>query len=249
MIETLKQVDLIAAEDTRVTQKLLNRFDIKTKCIRLDKYKEVSKLDSLLTFLKSGKDIAYVSDAGTPCISDPGALSVKFLVDNGINVVPIPGASAVTSLISCAGLDFDSYRFCGFVPRKQGEFKQLLESLVLGATAGVFFESPSRILKSFKYLNEWYPETNCVVAKELTKVHERFFRGSIKSVYERLVDSNLKGEWLFLVDFRTQLQVKPSVNKEFISICQTMDLSTQDIVKLSVCLGMKKNEVYDFLHR
>jgi len=249
LIETLKQVDLIAAEDTRVTQKLLNRFEIKTKCIRLDKFTELTKLDSLLKFLNSGKDIAYVSDAGTPGISDPGAVSVKFLVEHGINVVLIPGASAITSLISCSGLDLDSYKFCGFVPRKQGEFKQMLEALVFGSTTGVFFESPSRILKSFKLLNEWYPKINCVVAKELTKVHERFYRGNITTVYNSLIDANLKGEWVFILDFRTKLQVKSSINEEFLSFCQTMNLSTQDIIKLSVCLGMKKNEVYNYLHR
>jgi 16S rRNA (cytidine1402-2'-O)-methyltransferase len=216
--------------------------------MRLDKYTEASRVNSLLEVLESGKDIAYVSDAGTPGVSDPGAISVKFLVEHGIKVIPIPGASAVTSLISCAGLDLDSYMFCGFVPRKQGEFKQKLDSLYDISIPGVFFESPSRILKSFKYLNGCYPDINCVVAKELTKVHERFYRGPIKAVYKSLVEANLKGEWLFVLDFRHQFKDAPVLNEKFISLCTSMNLSTQDIVKLSVSAGMKKNQVYDFLH-
>lgn len=205
------------------------------------------KANFILDLLKSGQDIAFVSDAGTPGICDPGAHIVSYLTQNAIKVVPIPGCSSLTSFISCTGFPMDSYMFCGFVPRKKGDFKKKLELLSQLSISGVFFEAPSRILKTFYYLKQDYPKINCVVAKELTKVHEHFFRGSIEDVSIQLEVSNLKGEWLFILDFTSVLHISKPVNQDFISLCQSMNLTNQDIVRLCVEMGMKKNQVYNIL--
>lgn len=146
------------------------------------------------------------------------------------------------------GICVDEYMFCGFSPRKEGEFKQKLEGLYKMSTLGIFFESPSRILKSLGILNTLYPKLACVVAKELTKLHEHVFRGTVESVFKDLQCVTIKGEWLFAVDFRQTDSKKPSLNTSFITMCQSMDLKTQDIIKLCVQIGMNKNQVYNYLH-
>ena len=249
LLETLSSVDVIAAEDTRVTRQLLSKFDIDTHCIRFDIHKEKTQSSSILDLLFSGKDVALVSDAGTPAISDPGSQLIQQLEEYDISIIPIPGCSAVSTLVSIAGLHQASYLFSGFVPKKEVLFgEQLAVYSNLGIPC-VFFESPHRIMKTFKFLNDYYPTTLCVVAKELTKIYETVLRGSVHEVYQKLHNVTIKGEWCFALVFEDAQIDDSNINTEFIKTCKSLNLSNRDIITLCVQLGMKKNNVYNYIQQ
>ena len=193
----MSSVAVVAAEDTRKTAILLNHFKLKAKLIRLDKYTEARHVDSVLSVLQSGQHIAVVSDAGTPTIADPGHFFIHSLIQAGIRIVPIPGPCSVTTLLSASGIDVDQYYFAGFFPRKSTDATSLLHRLAQYHCPIVFFESPKRIEKTFNLLATIVPKANCIVAKELTKSFETFFRGSPADIQRQLPSTLIKGEWCF----------------------------------------------------
>ena len=197
-IETLKKVSLIACEDTRYTRKLLSHYDIHTPVTSYYEYNKIKKLDYLLEELKSGKDIALVSDSGTPGISDPGFLIISEAVKNKIQVISIPGPSAAISALVVAGLPTDSFVFEGFLPRKKGKLrKALVELAALGRTI-VFYESPYRITATLKIMQEAIGNQYIVIARELTKHFEEILRGDLQTLIPRLEEQPLKGEMVVL---------------------------------------------------
>ena len=176
-IRILQEVRLIAAEDTRHTRILLDKYQICTPLTSLYDQNEAKKSDLLLARLQKGEDIAYVSDAGTPGISDPGYILVRKAISRSIRVVPVPGASALIAALSVSGLPMDSFIFLGFLPAKQARRRQLLASLQQEERTLVFYESPRRLLSSLQDIDALLGERAVVVSREMTKMYEEFLRG------------------------------------------------------------------------
>jgi len=198
-LRVLKVVELIAAEDTRHTQHLLAHFGIKTALTSYHDHNERGKARTLVERLKSGASIALVSDAGTPAISDPGYRIVVDAIQAGIQVVPLPGASALTTALCASGLPTDRFFFEGFLPAKAQERKAKLQSLRGEAATLVFYEAPHRLLDSLAEMLEIFGDREISVARELTKVHEEFRRGKLSEVVRALADRDIKGEIVIMV--------------------------------------------------
>ncbi len=196
--ETLEQVDLIACEDTRHTGILLKHYNIQTAKLSFHSHSGQAKVDKIMTYLNEGKDVALVSDAGTPGISDPGYTLIQAALENGVTVIPLPGASAVTTALSASGLPTDKFLYLGFLPVKKGRqtiFKKIAES----EQTVVFYESPRRLVKTLTQLKEHVgSKRNISVGKELTKIYETFYRGDMEDVLQMLPE-NIKGEYVVMV--------------------------------------------------
>jgi len=185
-LATLRSVDCIACEDTRRTAKLLARHDIATPTISCHRFNEMERLEPILRRLGAGEDVALVSDGGTPGISDPGALLIKTALEQQIAVVPIPGASAAATLLSCSGLPADRYVFEGFLPHRGGERRTRLRELRQETRTLVVFESPHRILGTLDDIKEIYGQRLLVLGRELTKRYETILRGTAAEIATRL---------------------------------------------------------------
>jgi 16S rRNA (cytidine1402-2'-O)-methyltransferase len=183
---TLQSVDCIACEDTRRTAKLLARHEIKTPTLSCHRFNEMERLEPILRRLSAGENIALVSDGGTPGISDPGALLINAALERKITVVPIPGASAVTTLLSCSGLPADSYVFEGFLPHRGGERRIRLRQLRSDTRTLVFFESPHRIGVTLQDIHDIFGERLLVIGRELTKRYETILRGTAAEITTQL---------------------------------------------------------------
>lgn len=200
-LETLKSVDLILAEDTRQTKKLLNHYKIDKPLTSFHEHNEEVKADQITEKIKSGDKIALVSDAGTPLISDPGFKLVRQLLSNGVEVESIPGASSVITALTSSGLPPDQFLFIGYLPKKPGKIDQTLKFIETVTnqkeTTIILFESPYRLEKTLKILAEKFPEKEVVVAREMTKVHEEFIRGKTVEVSKMKITA--KGEVTLLL--------------------------------------------------
>jgi 16S rRNA (cytidine1402-2'-O)-methyltransferase len=195
----LKEVDFIACEDTRQTIKLLNKYEIKKTLISYYQPRERQRIPQIIQILKGGKDIALVSDSGTPGLSDPGFRLVKEAIKEGIKIIPIPGASALTSGLCASGLPTDKFLFIGFPPAKKGAAKKMLVDLK-NAEATLIFYLPSRKIQVFLgLLEETLGDREVVIAREMTKIYEEFLRGKTREIAERLKNINLKGEITILI--------------------------------------------------
>ncbi len=198
-LRTLKEVDVIYAEDTRVTAKLLARYEIKKPVFRLDEAKEAIKAKEIIARLEAGEKVAYVSDAGTPGISDPGARLVAACREAGFQPIAIPGASAVTAAISIAGIQANEFTFLGFLPHKKGR-QTALKGLAGDVRAQVLYESPHRISKLLEELDEHVGDRCVTVLRELTKIHEEVLSGTAYEVKARLeTGSSARGEFVVIV--------------------------------------------------
>lgn len=197
-LKTLKEVDFIAAEDTRHSKILLDKYEIRTPTISFHAWSDEHKLQQLINFLLEGKNIALISDAGTPGISDPGYVLIKAALEHNIPVVPIPGASAFLTALSASGLPTHQFVYLGFLPLKKGR-QTLLKSFAEEERTIVFYESPHRLLKTLQELVQLYPDRQLTVARELTKIHEEFFRGTTKEALEHFQKKNPKGEFVLML--------------------------------------------------
>ena len=193
-IKTLRGVDLIAAEDTRRTRTLLSRYRIKTPTVSFFEGNEGRRTAELLNELRGGKRIALLCDAGTPTISDPGYRLVRGAREAGIPVVPIPGPTALIAALSASGLPTDSFSFFGFLPPKGARRRRRLEEVARSRGTVILYESPRRLIKTLEDLLEYCGERQVVIARELTKVHEEFVRGSIRELIEELRGRTIRGE-------------------------------------------------------
>ena len=197
-VRILREVNLIAAEDTRRTRKLLTHFDIHTPLIRFDENCKATVAEKILSRLQAGESVAVVSDAGLPAISDPGADLVRLAIDAGINVCPIPGANAALSALICSGLDTSKFLFAGFAPKTKNNRRELLEKLSTVEATIIFYEAPHRLKNFLSELVEVFGERQAVLARELTKVHEEFLRGTLNELIERLDEP--RGEFVVLIE-------------------------------------------------
>ncbi|MHD0314971.1 16S rRNA (cytidine(1402)-2'-O)-methyltransferase [Fusobacterium varium] len=197
-VRTLKEVNYIFAEDTRVTRKLLNHYEIENTVYRYDEHTKMHQIANIINLLKEGKDIALVTDAGTPCISDPGYELVDAAHNEGIRVVPIPGASALTAAASVAGITMRRFCFEGFLPKKKGR-QTLLKALADEERTIVIYESPFRIEKTLRDIEQFMGVKEVVIIREITKIYEEILRGTTTELIEKLAKNPIKGEIVLLI--------------------------------------------------
>ena len=201
-IEILNKVDICAAEDTRKSIKLFNAHNINTKLTSYHKFSESSKTKGLIKELLGGKDIAIISDAGTPLISDPGRYLVNEAIEEGIEIVPIPGATSVITALSISGFNIDNFKYFGFLPRKKNEREVVIKEICTSGITSVVFESGKRVGKLIDDISKGLQEDVLIlVAREMTKIHETFYRGTALQVKEQLDSSEFgtKGEFVLIV--------------------------------------------------
>ena len=198
-IRVLKEVKLIAAEDTRRTKKILNHYGIDTPMVSYHEHNEKEVAARLVEKLKGGSDVALVSDAGTPGISDPGYRLVKLAIENSVPVVPVPGASAFTAVLSVSGLPTDEFTFKGFIPAQSGKRKRFLSDMKARGGTFVMYEAPSRIKKTLSEMREILGEARIVVAREVTKLYEEILRGAIPDMERAFSEKEPLGEITLVV--------------------------------------------------
>jgi 16S rRNA (cytidine1402-2'-O)-methyltransferase len=203
-VRILKEVELIAAEDTRHTQILLNHYDIHTALTSYHEHNERTKAQELVERLLRGENVALLCDAGTPAISDPGYRLVIEATRAGIRVVPLPGASAVAAVLSASGLPTDRFVFEGFLPAKKQERKAKLQALRNESRTLVFYEAPHRLMESLQDLKQVLGDREIVVAREISKVHEEFLRGTLSKIIAQLAEQTVKGEITLVVHGATK---------------------------------------------
>lgn len=198
-IDILSTVDLILCEDTRESGKLFSHYGIKNNLMSYYSQVEDQKIPLIINYLKEGKNIALVSDSGTPCISDPGSKLVSACVENEIKVVPIPGPNSIIPALVLSGFEIKSFYFEGFIPQKKGR-KKKLEEIANRKEMTVFFESPYRIQKLINELNELCPQREIALCRELTKKFEEVIRGKISDIKKNLASIKLKGEFVVIIN-------------------------------------------------
>ncbi len=248
-LDVLKNVDVIAAEDTRTTQVLLNKYSITTKLISYHKFSESSRIELFLNYLKEGKKIALVSDAGTPLISDPGNVLVEAVIKEGFRVIPISGASAITTLLSAVSRQDEDFKFIGFIERTKNKIEDIItknnqENLI-------FYESPMRLMDTLEAIYEIYPDKKITVGRELTKKFEEIITDDIKNIIEYYKNNTLKGEIAVLLHKSiddNKIDIDEKIKK-----LKALKLKDKDISSiLSELYDVNKNLVYkkclDFKH-
>ena len=241
-IEILKYVDLIACEDSRVTQKLLNHFDIRTKCVSYHKYNEKERINQILETLKSGKKMALVSDAGTPLICDPGSVIVKELRQNGFSITSLPGANAVITLLSQVSREDEEFTFIGFLPKTQSKIEEI--ALKYKHNDFIFYESPNRIIQTLEIIQKVRPDSKCAIGRELTKVFEEIVVDKTENIISHLKNNITKGEFVCLI-FRDEKQTDTAGFEEKVKLLQGKGFSAKDIsVIRSELYGINKNKIY-----
>lgn len=246
-IEILKQVDLIAAEDTRHSKTLLERCGIQSKVCAYHEHNEEKVTQQLIQQLQEGQSIALISDAGTPLINDPGYKLVVAAHDNDIQVVPIPGPSAIITALSASGLPTNKFTFEGYLPAKSEARKKCLQELMSESRTLVFYEAPHRIVESIKIMQEIFgAERRVTIARELTKQFEQIVRDNLSAINEKIESGEIKikGEFVIIVEGALETLV---TDKEALRINQILSekLPPKDTAGLTAKItGKKKNEVY-----
>jgi 16S rRNA (cytidine1402-2'-O)-methyltransferase len=256
-LRVLKECDLIACEDTRQTQKLLNHYSISTRTTSYHEHNEMTRAAELVVELEQGARIALVTDAGMPGISDPGFRLISLAVRHQVPVVPIPGAAAFLAALVASGLPTDSFRFSGFLPAKVGQRRQALESIRDSPRTQVFYEAPHRVKEALEDIVEVLgPARHVVIAREVTKIHEEFLRGHAGQVLETLkARGDIKGEITLLIGKmeateQKALPSRASIRQRVEQIIAEEKLDEKAALKrVAKETGMSKSEVYRELQR
>ncbi len=258
-LRVLRSVDRIACEDTRQTRKLLDRYGIATPVISSHEHNEAERSRQIIEELKIGARIAVVSDAGTPGISDPGMFLTGAAIAAGIPVYPIPGASAVLAALVGSGLNTEQFSFIGFLPPKSGARRTTLEDLVAGLsrpTTLILYEAPHRIVDTLSDMETvWGPTCRVVLARELTKVHEEFLRGTVREVREQLNSrESIRGEMVLLIDAQPlaahSAPAATSLQARLVELENSVGLTEKDALKrLARERGVSKSELWRELQR
>ena len=248
-IEILNQVDIIAAEDTRNTGKLLKHFDIKTKMIAHHQHNEAKSSDGLIKLLQEGNDIALVSDAGYPLISDPGQSIVNKAIKHGFNVVPISGSSAILNAVVASGLSTEAFSFIGFLPIKVSDCRLKLREVSQRKDTLVFYEAPHRLIKTLTIMEEELGNRYICIAREVTKQYEEFIRGDILTIINEL--ESVKGEIVIVVEGK-EIQEVEYLNIDLIKMVReevSNGMSASEAIKyVSDLSGVGKNHLYKIYH-
>jgi 16S rRNA (cytidine1402-2'-O)-methyltransferase len=230
-LRVLREVDLIAAEDTRQVRKILNKYDIRNQSISYHEHNEASQSQRIVNELITGKDVALVSDAGTPGISDPGYRLVNLALKKGVEVIPVPGPSALVASLSISGLPTDCFFFAGFLPAKKGERIKKLQEYKNYSSTLVFYEAPHRIVKSLQDILSVLGNRQIVMARELTKMHEEALHGNVDEVISLLKARQVKGEITLLID-----------GKKIEKIIHIADIDLEDKIKELKKTGLTEKE-------
>ena len=251
-IETLKKSDYILCEDTRHSRTLLEHYQIEKKLVSFHKFNENYKETQVLQDLQNGQIISLISDAGTPGISDPGEHLIHSCIENNIAVTPIPGCCAAITALSASGLDTTLFQFIGFLPKKAGELKKLMQGILPYRGSSICYESPNRLISVLELIEELEPDRPLVVARELTKKFEEIKRGTARELLEKWKKTPLKGEIVLIVsknmkgpskDWET---LSPEEHVEFLQ--QEYSLSKREaIVNVAKIRGVSKRDIYNKL--
>jgi len=248
-LRILSEVDLIAAEDTRHSKFLIDHFNIKTPLTSYHDHNEEQKAVELIALLESGRDVALITDAGTPTVSDPGYRLVRAAHQEGIPVYSVPGPSAVVAALAVSGLPNDSFSFHGFFPKKSAETRRLLQRIRQFGGTHIFFESPHRIKAALKRIAETLPDAQVCVAREMTKLHEEVVMASATDVAERFEEGDVKGECVILLHTIPEIpghtMGSDELRKRVKDEMRRSDLSTRDAVrKVAEELNVPRKKVY-----
>ena len=245
-IQTLKDVDLIAAEDTRQTMKLLNYFNISKPLISYHRHNEDVKTEGLINEILGGKNIAIVTDAGTPAISDPGEVIVRDAIKNEIDVIPIPGACALINAVIASGLSTKEFSFYAFLPLNKKLRKEKIEEIKEDGKTAIIYEAPHRLINTLNELLNELGNRNVVVAKELTKIHETFIRGNILEVLDKI--QNPKGEYIIIIEgqkIKKENKLNELTLEEHYRYYENIGLEKKEIIKkIAKDRNVNKNEIY-----
>jgi 16S rRNA (cytidine1402-2'-O)-methyltransferase len=248
-VEVLRRVPVVAAEDTRRTRGLLSHLGVAPSLLSFHAHSTEHRLETLLDILRSGRDVALVSDAGTPSVSDPGTDLVALAQAAGVPVVPIPGPSAVATALSAAGLPADRYLFLGFIPRKGKERTRLLTRAATEEWSVVLFEAPPRLVSLLEdLLKVAGPERTVVIARELTKIHEEIRRGTLAELVDYYSETPPRGELTVVLQGRSEPVAKPDLTEDAIERASSLlaeGLTRKEVVRrLTESLGLPRNEAY-----
>ena len=245
-LRLLGEVDVVLCEDTRQTRKLLDHFAISKPALSYHDHNEQQRAPEMVARLERGENLALVSDAGTPLISDPGYRLVRAALDRGIAVVPVPGASAALGALAASGLPTDAFRFCGFLPPKSTQRRKLFEELEAEQATLVFYEAPHRIIETLTDIEACYGLRPVVVARELTKLHEEFLRGTAAQVREALASRNsVKGEITLLIGKGEEGVPDDTPLSEAVAKLEAADVARMDAIKqVAKARGLSKSDVY-----
>ena len=246
-LRILREVSLIAAEDTRVTRKLLSHYDIHTPQVSFNENNQSRRLPEILKALDSG-DVALVCDAGTPGVNDPGNGLVVAAAESGASIVPIPGPSAITAALAVSGLQEGPFVYLGFLPRKKSERRTLLESLVFEEKTLVAFEAPHRIIATLQDINMTLGDRNIAVCRELTKLYEEIFRGSISESIEHFIEP--RGEFTLVIEGAAASESAPATDDA--SILELMKehrdrgaRAREAVAAVAAITGISRRKAYD----
>lgn len=250
-INVLKIVDIIAAEDTRHTLKLLNYYEINKPLISYHRHNEDVRKDILINKLLEGKSIALVTDAGTPGISDPGEEIVKEAIKNNIEIIPIPGACALINAIIPSGLNTKEFAFYGFLPLNKKNRKNVIERIKKEDKTVIIYEAPHKLIKTLEDILENIGNINCVLAKEITKIHEKFIRSNINDLIENLNEENIiKGEYIILLDLNfnknkdEDVILEKTIEEQY-EYYKNKGMEKKEIIKqIAKNKNVSKNEIY-----
>lgn len=249
-VRILGEVDLIACEDTRQTRKLLDRYNITKPLVSYHEHNERSRSTGLLDDLEAGKNIALVSDAGTPLIADPGYRLVELAREKRIPVSPIPGPSALLAALSASGLGTDSFTFCGFLPSKKGQRRRFLEDLRPSQATLVFYETPHRVLEALEDIEEALGPRPVVLAREITKIHEEFLRGTAAEIRKTLSErAAVKGEITLMIGKSETPEIDATPLAESVEKLVESGVPRMEAIKTVARLrGLSKRDVYKQLN-
>ena len=250
-VETLKLVDVILAEDTRQTLKLLNHFEIQKSMISYHRHNEDDKIERVVELLNEGKNSAVVSDAGMPVISDPGQNLVKYLTQNNYTIEVIPGVTAITTAVVKSSMDSTRFTFEGFLSVNKKQRKAKLASLVDEPRTMIFYEAPHKILDTLKAMYEYFGNRNICLCRELTKIHEEFRHSTILNEIARIEQEGIKGELVLIIEGRIDNENKQQINIQNIDIVglvtseMNKGMSKKEAIKsIAKKYSLSKNEVY-----
>lgn len=246
-INVLKSADLIVAEDTRHTLKLLNHLEITKPLISYHRHNEELKTEILIEKLEQGKNLALVSDAGTPGICDPGEIIIKKCINKTIQVIPIPGACAMINALIASGIDTKEFNFLGFLPLNKKLRKEKLEEIKNSKKTIILYEAPHKLSNTLKDLEMLLENRQVVLARELTKIHEEFIRGNIKEIINKV--ENLKGEMILIIEGNKNIEIKNNFEnlslQEHYKLYERQGLEKKEIIKkIAKDRKLNKNEIY-----
>jgi 16S rRNA (cytidine1402-2'-O)-methyltransferase len=250
----LKTSDLIIAEDTRITQNLLNYYQIKTRVISYHKFNEIKRSDLILKLLDEGKTISLVSDAGTPLLSDPGFIILDMAIKNGIKIEVLPGPTSIMPALLLSGFNPDKFIFYGFLSKKNSLRYKELKEIEKFVYPVIIFESPNRIIRLLDEILEVMGDRKIAVIKELTKLHENVFRGKISEVKLQLNKENIKGEFIVALGNNKEIKDDADINYDIINSKIDYYLKSGKTKKETVSIiseefGLKRNESYKIIHK